>query len=198
MKNNNQNKYYHNQKKSKGKNHKNIFLLSALRIPYLFLHRYGIDNRWKFREEHPYLNRLYKHLLKELGKQLKLPVKECELCGIRYLPDYRSKNHQKYCPYGCVEINRRMNKRIAKSRYRKKLRGLLKASEYNGRYRERKQKGIVSAVLEINYNLEETERKLTFQIKYIYKCLNPEVGSGKLKQLDRVLEKLSRRIARHR
>lgn len=193
--NNNQNKYYHIQKKSKGKNHKKIFLLSALRIPYLLLRRYGPDNRCRFTEDYPCLNRLYNYLLKELGKQLKLPVKRCELCGIFYLPDYRSKNHQKYCPYGCVEINRRMNKRRAKSRYRKKMQGLLKASEHNGRYRERKQKGIVSAVPETNYNSEEVERKLTSQIKYIYKRLNPGLGTAKLEQLDRVLKKLSRRIS---
>lgn len=174
---------------------KKIFLLSALRIPYLLLHKYSSDNRRRFAKEHPCQARLYNYLLKLIGRELNLPVKVCELCRINYLPDYRTKNHQKYCPYGCVEINRRRNKEKAKSQYRKTEKGLMKALEYNHSYRERKETNQISGVPEIDERKEEVERKLRAQIKYFYKRLNPGVSSKKLKQLDRILQKLSQSTA---
>ena len=124
-----------------------------------------------------------------------MPVKVCEMCGICYLPDYRTKNRQKHCPYGCVELNRRKNKQNAKSRYRKKIEAKILASKCNLLYRERKQNGLVSEIPEINEReKEELERKLTAQIGFFYKKLNPEAGPEKLKQLDKILSRLSRRI----
>lgn len=170
-----------------------IFLLPALRIPYLLLHRYSCDNRLKFVQEHPYLAEVYKYLLNIVGREVNLPVKKCKRCRISYLPDYRTKRHQKHCPYGCIELNRRRNKEKAKSRYRKTDKGLMKALQYNHSYRERKENGEISQVQEIKENKQEVERKLRAQIKFFYKKLTPEVDDEKLEQLDRILGKLSQK-----
>ena len=176
---------------------KKIFLLSALKIPYILFYRYNSETRRKFTQEHPHLSKLYIHLLKLIGRKLNLPVKACETCGISYLPDYRTKNRQKHCPYGCVELNRRNNKQNAKSRYRKKASAKILASKYNLLYRERKQNGLVSEIPEINgREKEELGRKLTAQIRFFYKKLNHEAGPEKLKQLDKILLRLSRGIVR--
>lgn len=179
---------------------KKIFLLSALKIPYILFYRYSSETRRKFTQEHPHLSKLYNYLLKLIGRKLNLPVKACEICGIIYLPDYRTKNRQKHCPYGCVELNRRRNKQNAKSRYRKKIEAKSLASKHNLSYRERKQNGLVSKIQEINEEInerekEEIERKLTAQIRFFYKKLNPEAGTEKLKQLDKILSRLSHRIS---
>ena len=174
---------------------RNIFLLSILRIPYLLLYNYTSRNRFKVRQEHPYLSRLYKYLLKHISRELNLPIKTCQECRISYLPDYRTRKHQKYCPYGCVELNRRRNKQKAKSRYRKKKEAKLLASKYNHLYRERKQNGEVSGAGEIEEGREELERRLTAQIRFFYKRLNSGIGAEKLEQLDRILRKLSHRIS---
>ena len=175
---------------------KKILFLSALKIPYILFYRYSSDTRRKFTREHPHLSKLYNYLLKLIGRKLNLPVKACETCGISYLPDYRTKDRQKHCPYGCVELNRRRNKQNAKSRYRKKIEAKSLASKYNLSYRKRKQNGWVSDMPEINERKkEEIERKLTAQIRFFYKKLNPEVGTEKLKQLDKVLKNLSHRIS---
>lgn len=175
---------------------KKIFLLSALKIPYILFYRYSSDTRRKFTQEHPHLSKLYNYLLKLIGRKLNLPVKACETCGINYLPDYRTKDRQKHCPYGCVELNRRKNKQNAKSRYRKNTSAKILASKYNLLYRERKQNGLVSEIPEISEReKEEMERKLTAQIRFFYKKLNPEAGTEKLKQLDRTLAKLSHRTS---
>ena len=175
---------------------KKRFLLSALKIPYILFYRYNSETRRKFTQEHPYLSKLYNYLLKPIGRKLNLPVKTCEICGISYLPDYRTKNRQKHCPYGCVELNRRKNKQNAKSRYRKKIEAKRLASKYNLSYRERKQNGLCSEISEINgREKEELERKLTAQIRFFYKKLNPDTGPEKLKQLDDILAKLSHKIS---
>ncbi len=122
-------------------------------------------------------------------------MKVCELCGISYILDYRTKNHQKHCPYGCVEINRKSNKQKAKNRYRKTRKAAFKASEYNGRYRERKRNGqVLAEIPEINYQIENVEKKLTGQIKFFYKKLNPDISCCQLKRLDKILHKISHRI----
>lgn len=172
-----------------------VFLLSILRIPYLLLHKYTSATRYRFTQEYPYLAKLYNYLLKLIGREIELPVKICEECGISYLPDCRTKKHQKYCPYGCVELNRRRNRQKAKSRYRRKREALLKASKYNCLYRERKKNGQVTEMPEVSCDIEEVERKLRAQIKFFYKKLNPALKPGKLEQLDRILEKLSQRMA---
>ena len=124
-----------------------------------------------------------------------MSIKVCELCGISYIPDYRSKGHQKCCPYRCVELNRKNNRLAAKIRYRKTRKALFKASEYNGRYRQRKQDGdMLTSICGIDYKTEDTEKKLRDQIKYLYKKLNSHSSIGKAKQLDRVLHKISDRI----
>lgn len=68
------------------------------------------------------------------------------------------------------------------------------ASAYNTRYRERKRNGQVSEIVIREINLEETERKLKNEIKFLYGKFNPDVSAKKLKQLDRILRKLSKRI----
>lgn len=70
------------------------------------------------------------------------------------------------------------------------------ASACNTRYRERKRNGQVSEIVipEIALNLKETERKLRNEIKFLYRKFNPDISSKKLKQLDRILQKLSQRI----
>lgn len=175
---------------------KKIFLLSALRIPYILFYRYNSETRRKFTQEYPHLSKLYNYLLKFIGRKLNLPVNACEICGISYLPDYRTKNRQKHCPYGCVELNRRKNKKNAKNRYRKKIEAKSLASKYNLLYRERKQNGLVSEIPEINEReKDEIERKLTAQIRFFYKKLNPKAGTEKLKRLDKILSRLSHRIS---
>ena len=175
---------------------KKIFLLSALKIPYILFYKYSSDTRRKFTQEHPNLSKLYNYLLKLIGRKLNLPVKACEICGISYLPDYRTKDRQKHCPYGCVELNRRRNKQNAKNRYRKKIEAKILASKYNLLYRERKQNGLVLEIPEINEReKKEMERKLTAQIRFFYKKLNPEAGHEKLKRLDKILSRLSHKIS---
>ena len=66
-------------------------------------------------------------------------------------------------------------------------------AEYNGRYRERKQNGLVSKTPDL-YKIK-TERKLRKEIKLLYKKLNPGVTPKKLKRLDRILRRLSQRIS---
>ncbi len=68
------------------------------------------------------------------------------------------------------------------------------ASACNARYRERVRNGLVSEIVIPAINLEETERKLKNQIKFLYRKFNPDVTAKKLKQLDRILRKLSKRI----
>lgn len=182
------------RRKNKGtwKPCKKIFLLLVLKIPFILLHKYDFKDRCKFSYDHTCLSKLYKYLLKYISLEINLTVKFCWICGISYIPDYRSKNHQKCCPYGCVELNRRINKQKAKSRYRKTKKALFKASEHNGRYRDRKRRGDVLAVVaEIDCKTEEADKKLRSQIKFLYKRLNPHVSNRKIKQLDRILRKIS-------
>lgn len=183
-------------KKRNWKTRTKIFLLTALKIPYLLLYRYDFNTRLEFTNEHPCLSILYRYLLSLISRELNLPVKICRLCGISYIPDHRTKNHQKHCPYGCIELNRRKNKQKAKSKYRKTIKGATKTAEYNERYQERKRNGQVSELPGIDFKLEEVERKLRAQIKFLYRQLNSDVDSKKLKQLDRILRKLSHRISR--
>lgn len=142
------------------------------------------------------MEKLDGYLLKAIGKELNLPVLECIICKIKFLPDHRRKHHQKCCPFGCVELNRRKNKQKAKNQYRKCYRARMAASACNTRYRERKRNGQVSEIVipEIALNLKETERKLRNEIKFLYRKFNPDISSKKLKQLDRILQKLSQRI----
>jgi hypothetical protein len=166
---------------------KKVFLLSALKIPYILLYRYSIEDRQQFKRDNPVLAALYAYLLKTIGKELKLPVKCCECCGIIYLPDYRTWRHQKYCPYGCIAHNRRRNRKKARHRYMMKIDSKLLASRYNHTYRQRKQNGDICAVQPSAREMRETARKLTAQIKYIYKKMVPVSDAGKIEQLDRIL-----------
>lgn len=187
---------YHKREKSQRKKQrrKKIFLLSALKIAYILL-TYTPDTRFRFTKEYRHLAKVYGYLLEAIGNELNLPVKKCKLCKIKFLPDHRTKGHQECCPYGCVELNRKINKQIAKSRYRKKFKARELASQYNGRYRERLRNGQVCEVPEIkDIDLKEVERKLRNEIEFLYKKLNPEVSHTRLKQLDRILRKLSRKI----
>jgi len=100
-----------------------------------------------------------------------------------------------HCPYGCVELNSKRNKQRAKSRYRKKQQAKLLASGYNRAYRVRKQNGCVFELPEIAEIKEELQRKITAQIKYFYRKLNPGAEPGKLKQLESILWKISHRMS---
>lgn len=173
---------------------KKVFLLRVLKIPYILLYKYSIADRQQFKDDYPVLAVLYRYLLQIIGKELKLPVKECECCGISYLPDYRTYRHQKYCPYGCIEYNRRHNRKKAKQRYMAKLNSRLLASQYNHTYRQRKINGDICVPQNSTAETEETARKLRAQIKFIYKKMTTVSDSGKLEQLDRILCRLSRRM----
>lgn len=190
---------YHKRKKSqrkkkKKKSRKNIFLfLYGLRIAYILL-TYTPYTRFRFAENHAHLAKAYCRLLNLVSKELNLPVLECKICKIKFLPDHRGKHHQQCCPYGCIELNKKKNKQKAKNKYRKCYRAKMAASACNTRYRERKRNGQVSGIAEVNLNLKETERKLRNEIKFLYRKFNPDVSDKKLKQLDRILRKLSKRI----
>jgi hypothetical protein len=181
-------------KKSKHKKRsaERIFLLSALRIPYILLHNYNAQTRCRFNRDYPARALLYKTLLKKAGERTGLPVKQCLMCKIKYLPDYRTQKRQKYCPYGCVELNRRRNRKKSKLKYRKTNGAKLLASGYKMKYRERKKNGCIAAVLiATECEKDVSARKLTAQISFIYKSFNPGAGSEKLEQLDRILSKIS-------
>lgn len=187
---------YHKQKKSQRKKQirKEILFLFALRISYILL-TYTPDTRFKFNKDHPFLAEAHCYLLKVIGKKLNLPVKECKLCKIKFLPDYRAKGHQECCPYGCVELNRRINKEIAKHKYRNSLNGRTLRARGHERYRERKQNGQVNEISRLkDIDIKEVEIKLRNQIKFLYRKLNPGVSSKKIMQLDRILRKLSEKI----
>ena len=173
-----------------------IFLLSALRIPYILLHKYNAQTRCRFNRDYPVRALLYKTLLKLAGERTGLPVKQCLMCGIKYLPDFRAWKQQKYCPYGCIELNRRLNRKKSKLKYRKTNEAKVLSSGYNRVSRERKKNGCIALVLRISESEEKAaERKLTAQIKFMYKSFNPGAGSEKLKQLERVLAGISVRTA---
>jgi hypothetical protein len=172
-----------------------FFLRSALKIPYILLNNYNIETRHRFKTDNPVLHALYVNLLKIIGSRLRLPVKVCECCGIKYLPDYRTWRHQKYCGYGCTAYNRRRNRKKAKRRYMSNMQGKLLASKYNHQYRHRKQSGHECILQPEGKQLEETARKLSAQIKYIYRHLNPESDTKKLAQLDRILSDISRKTS---
>lgn len=181
------------KKRNRGQAQK-FFLRSAIKIPYILLNNYNIDTRHRFKTDNPVLHALYVYLLKIIGGRLGLPVKQCERCGIQYLPDYRTYRHQKYCPYGCIAHNRRRNGKKAKRRYMSTMQGKQLASRYNHQYRQRKQDGH-ECILQADGSkqLDETARKLTAQIKYIYKHLTPGADTKKLTQLDRILLDISRK-----
>lgn len=182
--------------KKKKRSAKKIFLLSALRIPYILLRYYDAETRYRFRHDYPALAELYEVLLKLAGEKTGLPVKECRLCGIRYLPDYRNQKRQKHCQYGCVELNRRLNRKKSKRRYRKTNGAKLLASGYNMTYRERKKNGLTAMVLiATETERDASARKLTAHISFIYKSFNPGAGTDKLEQLDRILSGMSGRTA---
>lgn len=135
------------------------------------------------------------YLLEVIGKKLNLPVKECKLCKIKFLPDYRTKGHQVCCGYGCVELNRRLNREIAKSKYRKSLNGRTLRAEYMKRYHERRRNGQVNEIPQLkDIDIKEIEIKLRNHIKFLYRKLNPEVSPEKLEQLDNILDKFSQKI----
>lgn len=185
---------YHKRKKRQRKKWKKTFLLSALRIPCLLLHNYTADTRCNFDKEHPYLAKLYHYLLKLLSKKLKLPIRRCRICKIKFLPNHRTKGRQKCCPYGCVGLNRKINKQMAKDRYRQKYEAKMLASKYNCLYRERRRNGQVGEIYKIDYDLKGVEARLRREIKFLYKKLNPEVNPKKLRRLDQILQKLSYRV----
>ncbi len=175
-----------------------MFFLTVLKIPYLLLYKYEAETRRKFIEECPFLSSIYIYLLQYIGAELNLPVKRCGKCGISFLPDYRTGERQLYCPYGCVEANRRQNRRKAKARYRKKRRAKLLASDYNCLYRQRVKNGeivIVPAPVDKKEEKEFIEKKLRSQIKFIYHSLYPETSAEKLEKLDGILHKLSLKMA---
>jgi hypothetical protein len=182
------------KKRSRGQVRK-FFLRSALKIPYILLNNYNIETRHRFKNDKPVLHALYAYLLNIIGRELKLPVKVCESCGIIYLPDYRTWRHQKHCPYGCIAYNCRRNKQKAKQRYMMKPRAMLLASGYNHTYRQRKQNGDICAVQPGTREMRETARKMTAQIKYIYKKMVPVSDAGKIEQMDRILCELSYRMS---
>ncbi len=186
---------YHKRKRRQRKKWKKIFLLSALRIPCLLLHTYTADTRCRFEQDHPYLGKLYQYLLELLSKELKLAIKRCRICRIKFLPNHRTKGRQKCCPYGCVELNRKINRQSAKNRYRQKHEAKMLASQYNCLYRERRRNGQIYEIPKVEYDLKGVEVRLRREIKFLYKKLNPEVNSKKLKRLDRILQKLSYRIS---
>ena len=83
---------------------------------------------------------------------------------------------------------------MAKSRYRERKNEINSiVAEYNKQYRERKRNGQVCEMPDL-YKIR-TERKLRREIKFLYKKLNPGASSKKLKQLDKILRRLSRRIS---
>ncbi len=178
--------------KKKKRSAKKIFLLSALRIPYILLHNYNAETRCRFNRDYPLRALLYKTLLKLAAERTSLPVKECLMCGIKYLPDYRTQKRQKYCPYGCVELNRRLNRKKSKIKYRKTNKAKLLHSDYNRECRDRKKNGLTALVLTATESEKDVSaRRLTAQIRFIYKSFNPGAGSAKLEQLDRILSKVS-------
>ena len=183
------------KKKKKQKSRKNIFLFFfGLRIAYTLL-THTPDTRFRFTEDHPHLAKAYGHLLELIGNELNLPVKECKHCKIKFLPDPHTKGHQKCCNYGCIELNQKINKKIAKSKYRKTKNGRTLRAEGHDRYRERKRNGQVNGISQLKaINLKEVERKLRNQIKFFYRKLNPEASSEELEQLDDILEKFSQKI----
>ncbi len=184
--------YFMKTSKKKKRSVKKIFLLSALRIPYILLHSYDAGTRHRFEHDYPIRAALYKTLLKLAGKKTGLPVKECRMCGIRYLPDFRAWRQQKYCPYGCVELNRRLNRKKSKLKYRGTNGARLLHSHYNRACRERKKNGLTALVLTATKTEKDASaRKLTAQIRFIYKSFNPGAGPGKLEQLERVLSRIS-------
>lgn len=133
-----------------------------------------------------------------IAAELDLPVNCCKRCGISFLPDYRTGKRQIYCPYGCVEANRRENKQRAKRRYRKRFKARILASKQNCLYRQRKKNGqVVSVTVQVNEKKEKEVigRKLKAQIKFFYYSLYPETPAEKIEQLDRILEKLSQKMA---
>jgi hypothetical protein len=172
-----------------------FFLRSALKIPYILLNNYNIETRHRFKNDKPVLHALYAYLLNIIGRDLKLPVKVCESCGIIYLPDYRTWRHQKHCPYGCIEYNRKRNKQKAKQRYMMKPRAMLLASGYNRSYRRHKNSNLVSISQTPATQADETSRKLRLQIKFIYRKMTGVTDTSKLEQLDRILCELSYRMS---
>jgi len=178
--------------KQKKRSAKKIFLLSALRIPYILLHNYNNETRHRFKRDYPVRAALYESLLKIAGEKTGLPVKECRMCGIKFLPDYRAWRQQKYCPYGCVELNRRLSRKKSKLKYRNTNKAKLLQSYYNKTYRDLKKNCYIAAVLTATESEKDVSaRKLTAQIRFIYKSFNPGAGPGKLEQLERVLSRIS-------
>ena len=184
--------YFMKRSKQKKRSAKKIFLLSALRIPYILLHNYNNETRHRFKRDYPVRAALYESLLKLAAEKTGLPVKECRMCGIKFLPDYRAWRQQKYCPYGCVELNRRLSRKKSKLKYRNTNKAKLLQSYYNKTYRDLKKNGYIAAVLTATESEKDVSaRKLTAQIRFIYKSFNPGAGPGKLEQLERVLSRIA-------
>ena len=75
------------------------------------------------------------------------------------------------------------------------MQGKLLASKYNRQYRQRKQSGYECILQAEGKEMEATARKLSAQIKYIYRYLAPETDTEKLAQLDRILIDISRKTS---
>jgi len=178
--------------KKKKRSAKKIFLLSALRIPYILLHNYDAETRLRFKRDYPVRAALYESLLKLAEERTGLPIKECRLCKIKFLPDYRAWRQQKHCPYGCIELNRRRNRKKSKLKYSNTNKAKLLHSYHNKTYRDLKKNGYIAAVLAATESEKDVSaRKLTAQIRFIYKSFNPGAGPGKLEQLERVLSRIA-------
>jgi len=151
------------------------------------------EARQDFIRTHRTQNRKYEKELKEIGKIVSLPVKECVRCGILFLPDYRAYKQQKNCPYGCVDCNYRENKKKPKKKYRKTENGREKAREHNRSYRQRKKNREVEGTPVVKSVRKRDIRKLRRQLVYFYHRLNPGATKKKLRQFERILKKIEKK-----
>ena len=168
-----------------------------LRIIYGLFWSLGPAERHKFIKDHDLVNIFYEWVMERIGNRLGLAVKRCVLCGIEFLPDYRTAGHQKCCPYGCVEDNHRRNVKAAKERYRGKREARIAQSRYNREYRMRRKGGEV----EEEPHLPDREReaaKLKKRILDVYRRMRPGVGEDKFAQLGRILDKVSEKTKNER
>ena len=166
-------------------------------IIYGLYYSKAFQKRYEFKKRYPLLNKIYERLINAIGKKLSVDVKQCIRCGILFIPDYRVKERQHNCPYGCVEDNHKENVKCAKVRYHNKLSGRQQISENNRTYRERKKLVIRTQTVSKVSFLPEPD-KLTKQILFIYRQLNPQCNEQDLKKMSLMLKKIAVRCKSER
>lgn len=162
------------------------FILITLFIVFYLNRKVLPEERRDFIHRHKVLNRLYEKILKEIGLLLDLPLKRCRLCGVLFIPDYRTYLHQRHCPYGCIPRNRKENVKRAKKRYRADFKVRAKRAEYNRQYRIH---GRLSADKD-ERSAVQSSACLRRQLLCIVRRLNPGMSQTAVAHFERRLKRI--------